>query len=242
MTLSLPRLIDSPALGPRPFLTWYGSDGERIELSASVTANWVAKTTGLLVEEHDAAAGMFVHLDLPAHWRTAVWALATWRVGAGIVLDASAPADVVVTDRPAEVAAGTVPDVDAAGAEVVAQVVPSLARAFDGELPSGVSDAARAVASYPDVIGYVPPTDPSAAAVVIGGESIPHDLLHTWAREVPASSRLAMTVGLRSPGGIEVFCATVLGALAANSSLVLLGPGHPDLDRVLATENATLLH
>ena len=41
----------------RPRLTWYGDGPERIELSGAVLANWVAKTTNLLVEELDAAAG-----------------------------------------------------------------------------------------------------------------------------------------------------------------------------------------
>ncbi len=34
----------------RPRLTWYGADGERVELSARVLENWVAKTANLLVE------------------------------------------------------------------------------------------------------------------------------------------------------------------------------------------------
>ncbi len=70
----------------RPRLTWYGAGGERIELSGAVLANWVAKTTNLLVEEFDAAPGVRVGLDLPAHWRTVVWALAAWRCGAEITL------------------------------------------------------------------------------------------------------------------------------------------------------------
>lgn len=238
MTRPLPALIDSPALGPRPFLTWYG-DGERIEISATVTANWVAKTTGLLVEEYDAGPGTLVHLDLPPHWRSAVWALAAWRVGAGLVLDATAPADVVVTDRPADVAAGTVPGVDAGRAEIVAQVMPSLARSFPGDLPARTVDAARAVGSYPDVIGYVPPLDPGAAAVVVGGKTTTHAELGAWAADLPPSARLAVTLGGRAPHDLERYFATVLGALHVTSSLVLLGPDHPEPSRILPTENAT---
>lgn len=240
MPLALAALIDAPALGPRPFLTWYGADGERVEISATVTANWVAKTTNLLVEEFDAGPDTLVRLDLPPHWRTAVWALAAWRAGAGILLDGSAPADVLVTDRP-----GTSPDGGAgpvAGSpEVVALALPALARRFDGDLPRGAIDAAQAVMTYADVIGYVSPAEPTAPAVVVGAATTAHSDLDSWAADVAPSARLAMTVGSRTPAGVASFCSTVLGALRASTSLVLLGPGHPEPDRILATEHATAL-
>lgn len=239
MPLFLPSLIDAPALGARPFVTWYGADGERIELSATVTANWVAKTTNLLVEEFDAEPGTLVHLDLPPHWRTAVWLLATWRVGAGVVLDASAPADVVVTDRPGEVTAGQVREVDLSGRpEIVAQVLPSLARSFDGELPPGAMDAARAVGSYADVIGYVPPADDDAPALVVEDATTPHSGLGAWAADLPGSARLAVPVASRGADGIADLGRLVLGALRASTSLVLLPERHGDVARILATEHA----
>jgi len=79
----------------RPRITWYGPD-ERIELSGAVLGNWVAKVTNLLVEEFDAGPGVRVELDLPAHWRTVVWALAVWRSGACVADDGTR---VIVTDR-----------------------------------------------------------------------------------------------------------------------------------------------
>ncbi len=232
MTLSIAALVDAPALGPRPFLTWYGADGERIELSATVTANWVIKTANLLVEEFDAGPGTLVRLDLPSHWRTAVWALATWRVGAGILLDDGASADVIVTDRPGEAARG--------GAELVAQVLPSLARRFDGELPAGTMDAAQAVGTYSDAIGYMPPPDPSANAVVVGSSLTVHSDLGGWATALPPSARLAIDVGTRDAADVDQFLRTVLGALRAGTSLVILPPNHPDPARILATEHATV--
>lgn len=238
MPLSLPDLIDSPALGPRPFLTWYGTDGERIELSATVTANWVAKTTNLLVEEFDAGPGTIVRLDLPPHWRTAVWALATWRTGACVLLDSSASADVIVTDRPVDVVAGT-SEVDVSGQpDILAQVLPSLARRFDGELPPGAMDVASAVGSYADVIGYVSPSDDDAPAVLLDSTTTAHSGLGAWSTELPASARLAVEVGDRSPRSVEQFTAAVLGALRVSSSLVLLPAGHPDPSRILDTEHA----
>ena len=268
MSLSIASLIDAPALGARPFLTWYGADGERIELSATVTANWVAKTTNLLVEELDAGPGTLVRLDLPPHWRTAVWALATWRVGAGVVIagprgyggagqasghvapddgagqasghvapdDGAGRVDVLVTDRPEAAMEGELGEYD----ELVAQVLPSLARAFDGPLPAGALDAARVVGGFADVIVWTPPADPAAPAVVARGTTVPHGGLSTWAKDLPPAARLAVTVGGRTPRELEQFCATVLGALRTGSSLVLLPEGHPDPARIAETEHATL--
>lgn len=145
------------ATGGRPALTWYGDGGERIELSGAVLGNWVAKTVNLLVEEFDAGPGTDVVVDLPVGWRQTVWALAAARCGAAVTLrdphsDAAAlgttDADVVVTSRPDAWSGST--------AELVAVALPALARRFDGDLPPGTIDAAAAVMTYGDVIGYDP--------------------------------------------------------------------------------------
>ena len=49
-------------------MTFYDdATGERVELSVATYANWVAKTSSLLVEELDLERGMRLLLDLPAH-------------------------------------------------------------------------------------------------------------------------------------------------------------------------------
>src|SRR5690606_18769358 len=151
----------------RPRLTWYGDDGERVELSGAVLENWVNKTTNLLVEEFDAGPGTRVVLDLPVHWRTVVWAFAVWRVGATVVLVAAEDdattgggatrPDVVVTTRPERWTGMR--------AELVAVALPALARRFDGDLPAGAVDAASAVMTYGDQIGLAPGINPDAAAL-----------------------------------------------------------------------------
>src|SRR3954471_14797703 len=71
--------------GASPFLTYYDDvSGERIELSALTTANWVAKTANLLVDELDLASGETVAIGLPPHWLGVVWALSTWSAGAAV--------------------------------------------------------------------------------------------------------------------------------------------------------------
>ena len=50
----------------RPLVTYYDhATGERVELSVTTYANWVAKTASLLVEEHDLERGEPLRVDLP---------------------------------------------------------------------------------------------------------------------------------------------------------------------------------
>src|SRR6478735_9054066 len=97
----LARLFAADATRPR--LTWYDDEpgptaGERIELSARVLTNWVAKAANLLQDDLSAEPGTTVGLDLPAHWRAVYWALAAWSVGAEVVVGTAATgADVLVT-------------------------------------------------------------------------------------------------------------------------------------------------
>ena len=198
----------------RPRLTWYGPDGERIELSGAVLANWVAKTTNLLVEEFDAGPGVSIGLDLPAHWRTAVWALAAWRCGARLAVgDGVGGADVVVTDRP-----GLYPGVE----HVVAVALPALARRFDGELPAGGVDAASAVMTYGDQIGWAPE--------VVGGEvaieGVSHAGLVDWGLDgsgAPEGARVLLAAGDDRVGDVVAALREALGVLARDGSVVLLG-------------------
>lgn len=167
--------------GGRPRLTWYGDDGERVELSGAVLANWASKTVNLLVEEFDAAPGTWIAVDLPVHWRTAVWALAAWRAGATVALpgtpDTSAPStpganaadaqpDVVVTDAPDRWTD--------TGADLVVVSLPALARRYDGDLPAGAIDAASAVMTYGDAIGWVPEVEPDRDALVTAAGAVTH--------------------------------------------------------------------
>ncbi|WP_294563530.1 TIGR03089 family protein [uncultured Arthrobacter sp.] len=132
-----------------PRLVWYGPDG-RIELSGRVFDNWVAKTANLLVEELDAEAGTRVELDLPVHWKSLVWALACWQVGAVLVPPSAPPgadpgpaagADLVVTSAEREVAPPAVQ---------VAVALGALALRWPAPLPAGAVDYAAEVRSYGD--------------------------------------------------------------------------------------------
>lgn len=205
----------------RPRLTWYGPDGERVELSGAVLDNWVSKTVNLLVEEFDAGPGVTVRIDLPPHWRSVIWALAAWRCGATVLTEGD-DADVVVTDRPGEGPAGS----------VVAVALPALARTWLGDpLPSGAIDAAGAVMTYGDVIGWAPETDPARDAL----PGIPYGRL-VATPEVPAGRRTLLTVPGRS--GLVEFWSTTVGVLRDDGSLVLVAGdvSTERLDRITRSE------
>ncbi|WHP17220.1 TIGR03089 family protein [Cellulomonas sp. ES6] len=234
---ALSALLTEPG---RPRVTWYGPAGERIELSGAVLDNWVSKTTNLLVEELDAGPGTTVRVDLPPHWRSVVWTLAAWRVGATVLPPGAPDGDVVVTDRP-----------DAAaprGAAVVAVALPALARRFDGGLPPGALDAAASVMTYGDVVGWAPEVEPQreALAGVPGGEVRHADLLEraagAAARDGAAGARVLLEVG-DDRAATPSAALAVLGVLAGGGSVVLLRPEAGDdaarADRVAATERVT---
>ncbi len=119
-----------------PRLTWYGPDAERVELSGRVLDNWVAKTSNLLQDELDAEPGMRLRLDLPAHWKSMIWALAAlaarawrWSWTAATRTCWSRPPS---RGKPED-------GFDA----VIAVPLPALAMRWPGELPAGVVDYAR---------------------------------------------------------------------------------------------------
>jgi uncharacterized protein (TIGR03089 family) len=199
----------------RPRLTWYDADGERVELSARVLSTWVAKTANLLAEELDAGPGTGVHLALPTSWRTAVWALATWAVGAHL---SSAPdADVVVVPD----GASAPPDADPRSYLVVV-ALPALARAAE-QVPAGALDYTAVVAGFgddlpPEASGA--PPEPAAAA--------------DW----PPRVRLLARAAEPGPAVLDQVVGQVLPALARDGSVVLVGRGR-DADRIGDQERVT---
>ncbi len=216
----------------RPRVTVYDDTdgptrGERVELSARVLANWVAKAANLLRDELDAGPGTVVLLDLPPHWRTLYWALATWSVGACVALpgsEAARSADVVVTDDPRRC--------DAAP-EAVLVTLAALARAAAVPAPAGAVDEARELATHGDVVDLwddPAPSDPALCTpdgTTTYGELVPRP--GRPGRWHTATADTADLLGL------------ALQAWAADGSLVLTrgAPGPEVLGRRLASEGVT---
>lgn len=261
LSADIPALmLDLITLDPgRPRVTWYGPDHERVEFSAKTLNNWVSKTANLLVDELDAGPGSRVGLALPGHWRTVVWLLAGWSVGAHMIVlpsvaaqdpeQDSAPTtavDVLVTDRPSSPPPGTVESL------LVVVALPALATRFLGDVPTGAIDAAAEVRLQPDVfvVGERPAgTDPAFTA---GRRTVLHADLMSAARtgagptlsaESAASSESAAAVDPRS-GAVRLLTGagpdraieTYLAALAGGGSVVL----HHDLAALTEAERAHL--
>jgi uncharacterized protein (TIGR03089 family) len=217
-----------------PRLTWYGPDAERVELSGRVLDNWVAKTSNLFQDELDAEPGTRLRLDLPAHWKSVVLALAAWQLGMEVVLD-SVEAELLATAEPAAAAAG-------GGFEaVLAVALPALAMRWQGGLPSGVVDYAAEVRSHGDV--FMAHVDPEAGRVAVraaAGTVHTHaQLLDGFATAPAASGQEAPRLLVRAGDGLESVLAQALAAWQHDGSVVLVHPDVAVTDRLLGDERVS---
>ncbi|GMA25055.1 hypothetical protein GCM10025864_28140 [Luteimicrobium album] len=99
-----------------------------------------------------------------------------------------------------------------------------LARSFGAALPPGVLDAAASVMTYGDVLGYAPPTDPAAPALVMAEGAVTHAALvdHALggAAGAPAPGARTLVVA-REPGA---FLLDAVATWARDGSLVAVTP------------------
>ncbi|GAB3258027.1 TIGR03089 family protein [Arthrobacter pigmenti] len=236
-----------------PRLIWYGTGGERVELSGRVLDNWVAKTSNLLVDDLDATEDSSVLLAMPPHWRSLCWVLAAWQVGATVALqpvefdsgepgyDAAAPqaasagkpgADVVVTTEPERFAAVTAPP-----QYLVAVALGALQMKWDGELPSDTVDYAGEVRSHADeYVGLSEPGD-DGDALQYGTSTLSYGQLFSgFARQdlQPPTDGAAADAAVRAQtvlvsAGLPMaeVLQIALGSWAAGGAVVLV---HPQLE------------
>lgn len=158
---TLDRLLDGVRDPSRPLITYYDmASGERVELSATTTANWVAKTSNFLVDDLHAAPGTRVRIGLPSHWLTMVWILSAWRVGAAVV-DAAA-------------------DIGVSGPELLADEpirVASSMRPWGARFsppPPGFADVGAEVPGQPDDFVALDPPEPLTLAIDLGDNQHTH--------------------------------------------------------------------
>ena len=181
--------------------------GERIELSARVLGNWVSKAANALQDEFDIAPGSVVRLDLPPHWRTAYWALATWSVGGTVSTDPdSDEADVVITT-----------DRETAGASrspAVLVTLAGLARAAATPVPQGVMDEAKELSTHGDQFAaHEEPDDNDTALINAGAHTAYADLV---VRQASSGERRHLTMTDTAD-----FLRACLALWAADGSVVL---------------------
>lgn len=217
----------------RPRLTWYDDEpgptnGERIELSAKVLANWVAKAANLLQDDAAAEPGTTVGLDLPTHWRSVYWALATWAVGATVLTGADAlTADVLVTAIPDRAAAH--------GGDAILVSLPALARSHpDASQAPAAVDEARELPTHGDRFTPLAEAEPGDVALVADGTPTRYGALVVREDGWGERPRVAVT------GALADAVRHVLSAWAADGSAVLSRGPARDPGARLASEGVTV--
>jgi uncharacterized protein (TIGR03089 family) len=221
----------------RPRVTFYEdtagpTQGERIELSGKVLANWISKAGNALQDEYDLGPGSVVRLCLPPHWRALYWAFAVWSIGGTVNLAGDPTPNLLIWDDPDQ--AGTL---EQATVDVVLVTLGALARVHPGQVPAGVMDEARELASYGDQFVATADPAPDDLALITGTS-------HTTYRSVvphrgwPANTRVSLA------GDLTAVLQSTLAAWAVDGSVVLArngrhagGEAQPER---LASERVTL--
>jgi uncharacterized protein (TIGR03089 family) len=226
----------------RPLLTWYDErTGERVELSVTTYANWVAKTASLLVDEHDLERGDVLLLDLPAHWLGPVFLGAAWTAGLAVAFPPSAsPAAVVCGPDGLDSWGPHADDV----AVLACSLLPMGVR-FAGPLPAGVHDVGVEVWGQPDAfVAHDPPAGGDVALVLPDGPVTQDELFGSStaagsSRTATGGGRLLSTANPASPPGVTA----TARALVSSASLVLVaGADAARLDEIAEAERVTGRH
>jgi uncharacterized protein (TIGR03089 family) len=222
----------------RPLLTFYDhATDERVELSVTTYANWVAKASGLLTDVADLERGMSLRIDLPPHWLAPVFLGAAWTVGLRVTTSDDADA-VVCGPHSLEAWARLAPQVP-----VLACSLRPLGVRFAEPLPTGVLDVGVEIWGQPDGFTAWDPPDGDDAATdelsqrqLLDPGSGPNDLTAADGRSLTDGGRLLSVADPASPPGM----ATFTEPLRRGGSLVLVrNPDPARLDGVYDAERAT---
>jgi uncharacterized protein (TIGR03089 family) len=215
----------------RPLLTFYDhATDERVELSVTTYANWVAKASGLLTDVADLERGMSLRIDLPPHWLSTVFLGAAWTVGLRVTTSDDPDAVVCGPEGLARWAprASAVP--------VLACSLRPLGVRFAEPLPAGVLDVGVEIWSQPDgFTAWDPPTGDDLVTDDLTQRQV-HDLTAAVGSVLTDGGRLLSVTDPASPPGM----ATFTEPLGRGGSLVLVRNPDPDrLDAVYDAERAT---
>lgn len=152
-SLSFEHLFDLLPNLYKPAIIWYGV-GERIELSGHVVNMWSSKVAALLDSEIGTPS-LTVHMALPPHWRSIVWAAGIWRAGNVLTLDSGQEAELSLACSEA--------NLDPEAEVSVLTPLASLALRWPGTLPPLALDGAADLMSYPDSFAPIacPPSAPA---------------------------------------------------------------------------------
>lgn len=227
-----------------PLFTQYDDvTGERVELSATTLANWVAKTANLLQDEFDIGPGSTVAVALPVHWQTAAVLLAVWSCGA-TVLDTAAEddgriedADVVLTTQ------DRLAPIEEQGVEQLLGLSLHPLGLGMTDYTGEARDFALEVRGHGDVFFPLERPDPAADGLLLGELRLSLAGLVETGREL--AGRLGIAEGDRILLDDKVAAeagpvAWLLAPLSAGASLVVCRNAHPGgLPHRAATERVT---
>ncbi|HLR57401.1 MAG TPA: TIGR03089 family protein [Beutenbergiaceae bacterium] len=192
---SIVDLITDLSSRPHPCLTWYGGENERVDLTGKTGANWIIKAANLLSTELACEPGSKVWLDLPAHWRSLVWAHAAWSLGAEVTFSGE-EADIAITATPGDAHTHV---------ETVVIALAALARRVE-DLPADAVDGAADLMTQADDFMFPPEGGPDDET----GLGLTQQKLLAARPELRRSSTAAAQVG--DPDGLPGGRVLVVGA------------------------------
>ncbi len=211
-----------------PWLTWYGANSERIELSGRVFDNWVAKSANLLAESFDLEENQIVVLDLPTHWKSLVLALAALHHGATL----AAPSHERASDAVLWITASPTDASIPASSEILAVDPAALALSFGGDLGPVAEDFNASVRSFGDQF-FPSSVSGAATAIAIGGNNTALETL--FATPAEAKGTILARAGLP----VLEFLPYAIAQWAAGDAIVLLEDGVEATDRLREGERIT---
>ena len=218
---TLDQLLAAVPDPSRPLLTYYDmATGERIELSTTTTANWVAKTSNFLVDELDAEPGLRIRIGLPSHWLRFVWLLSSWNVAATVV------------DHDADIGVSG-PELEATEPVCLAASLRPFGARFVNP-PDGFTDIGAEIPAHGDHFVALDPPEPTTVALDLGGTARTHG-------EVLAAIRADSTRRLVGTGSVERDAGLIVAACLGGGSLVVVTAATAnDVERVAAQEGAVV--
>jgi uncharacterized protein (TIGR03089 family) len=216
--------------GARPFLTWYGDGGARVELSIATLERWIAKTSNFLQDGLGAQPGDDAAVAVPDHWLVpAIW-WACWHNGIGVRL-VEPTEDLPIDASLLFVGAERAGEAAALARDVIAVSTAPLGGRIRGELSGGVADFGADVPGYGDrFVAYDPPSGGSVALEGRTSAEVVRDAVARW--PMADGARAVTTVPWHTVDGVLA----VVAALAVGGSLVV---GTTD-DSVLVAEKVTV--
>lgn len=208
----------------RPLVTFLRFDGdhvaERMELSALSAANGVAKIAGLLRDEFDIEPGDPLPVHLPLHWQTPLWTAAAAATGA-VLMPGATPVGGVGVSIPE-----TISHITGADDQLAVSREP-FGMPITQSLPPGVTDAAIAQRSHPDVFVPFAPVPESAEAITIGDDTVTHAEVDARAESIITrlgltdESRLLVTDEHWSIASIDAWLLLLAVPLLSKSCVIL---------------------